>query len=250
MIDITLLASAAVALVAFSVAVRILRPRVLDRRGLLDASLGAALVGVLAGRIVALALDDPRGLLAPRDVLLIRGGVEFWPGVVAAAGTFLFLTRGNTASPVARLTDIGPAAIAGYGGYEALCLARGGCFGPAAAVGLRPPGLSTSMMPVGLVVAVAVLLLAALVHRVAGARPVLALTAAIGGVAAFRSAAAFGLPHVGTDLSRPHLTSLAVAGMAAVAALIAWRTPTASSSRATISTTTAPAAVQRAEEPK
>jgi len=246
-IDFSLLISGVLALGAFGIAVRVARPRALDRRGLLDVALGGAVIGVLVARVAALLLEDPRGLLAPRDVLLIRGGVEFWPGVVAAAGGFLFLTRGDTAPAATRLADVAPAAVAAYAAYEGACVVRGGCFGPTAALGLRPPGLSTPMVPVGIAAAAALFGLAVVVRRMVAHRAAVAVVAAIGGVAAVRGVAGFGLPHIGDGLTRPHVSSLAVAVGAAAAAIVLGRTPTPSSSSPAFSTTTASPIVDRAE---
>ena len=239
MIDASLLISAVAAFIAFYVGSRVGPLRVLPRPVLFDAALAAALTGVFSGRLVALAFDDPRSVLAPRDFLLVRGGVEFWPGVAAATATFLFITRHEVVPRVDKLADVLPAALVGYGAYEAACLARGGCFGPVAPLGLRPAGLATAMVPIGVLVAVFVAGIAVVVHRLAARRPSVAVAVAVAGVAAARAAAGFGLPRVGTDLSRPHVTSIAVAALASAVAVALWRSPTVSSGSPGISTTTA-----------
>ena len=53
--------------------------------GFLDVAVGPAFAGLAVGRLVTLALDDPNSLGSLSDMLIIRSGVEFWPGVIGAA---------------------------------------------------------------------------------------------------------------------------------------------------------------------
>ena len=229
MIAFDLVLSAVAGLGAAWLARRAAPPRVLSSSGLLDAFVSAAVVGLLAGRIAAAALDDPSALSRLGDLLIVRGGVEFWPGVAFAAALFGHMTRREPGGLVERLVDAAPAALVGYAGYEAACLVRDGCYGPASPIGLRPPGMADAMVPVGLVVAAALLGLAWTVRRLA--RGPHALAAAVAGLASIRAVAAFWLPHVPGSLTRAHAESLAVAaaGWAALAALWVVRRPTASS---------------------
>ena len=61
-----------------------------QRAEFLDVAVGPALAGLGVGRLAALALDDPQSIASLSDVLIIRSGVEFWPGVAAAAGAVLW----------------------------------------------------------------------------------------------------------------------------------------------------------------
>lgn len=212
--------------------------RVMQRRGLFDHFVAAAVAGVIAGRLVALLVDDPATLLAPRDVLLVRGGVEFWPGVAAAGIAFLAVTRHETASSLRRLSDGVVPALVGYAGYEATCALRGGCYGPHSPVGLRPSGVTTTMLPTGVLVAVALVTLSVLVYRMSIARPAAAVVVAAGGLAAVRSVASFWLPNIGPGLTRPHVTSLVVTVAAAVMLPLMWRVSTTVSRRSWPASTT------------
>ncbi len=65
--------------------------------GFVDAALGPATLSLTVGRLSALALDDPRSFTKVADLLVIRSGVEFWPGV-AAAGRLLHSLQRDTLS--------------------------------------------------------------------------------------------------------------------------------------------------------
>lgn len=178
----------------------------------LDLALGPALAGLAVGRLAALALDDPNSIGSLSDMLIIRSGVEFWPGVVAAALVVLWGERRAGLPPLTRLSLLVPLAMVGYSGYEAACVFRDGCFGPASPVGLRPPGVSTTMLPVGWLMAAAVIVGAVAVRATASrAAVVAAATAAVAGVRAIGS---IWLPHVGDGLTRQHSTSIVVAAIA------------------------------------
>jgi uncharacterized membrane protein YhaH (DUF805 family) len=185
---------------------------------LLDVALGPALAGLAVGRLTAVALDDPRSLLSPADLLIIRSGVELWPGVMAATALAAWSARRVGVAAIDRLADGAPFALVSYAGYEVTCPFRGGCFGPEAPVGLRPPGLTTTMVPVGILIAVAVAVGAFVVRRLAdrgasgGLIPVMAILV----VASVRAVGSIWLPHVGSGPTRQHLTSAIVAVIAAV----------------------------------
>ncbi|MEM7342097.1 MAG: prolipoprotein diacylglyceryl transferase family protein [Actinomycetota bacterium] len=191
--------------------------------GFLDVALIPALVGVLVGRIVTVALDDPTafGRAASGEIgelLIIRSGVEFWPGLVVAAALLAWAARGDGVPVLARLAAIAPLAMVGYAAYEAGCVVRDGCFGPASPIGLRPPGVATTMVPVGWLMALAVVAAAWGVRRLAlrGFSPAAQLAAAAVAIAGIRAVGSIWLPHVGDGLTRQHQTSI----VAAVVALI------------------------------
>jgi hypothetical protein len=185
--------------------------------GFLDVALGPAFVGLAVGRLTALALDDPSSIGSISDMLIIRSGVEFWAGVAAASLFVAWGARRSSVDPLFRLADLVPLTMVGYAAYEAACVFRDGCFGPESSVGLVPPGLSTSMLPVGLFMAVAVAGSAVALRRVAlnGAQPVLVVLLGALSVATVRAIGSIWLPHVGDGLTRQHLTSIVVAVLAA-----------------------------------
>lgn len=156
-------------------------------------------------------------------MLIIRSGVEFWPGVAAAIAAVLVSAHLGLVSPSQRMAELAPLAMIGYAGYEAACIFRDGCFGPASAIGLRPPGLATTMLPVGWFMAAAVGVGALGVHTlVARGRPPAAVgLASVAAVASVRAVGSIWLPHVGDGLTRQHLSSivLAVASLVGVVAV-------------------------------
>ena len=217
MMDIGLLVSIALVLAVPSVFVRPW-PGAAVPSGVFDTSLGALAVGLAVGRFTAVALDDPGSLGRINDLLVIRSGVEFWPGVVAGLSWLTLQSRRDQVPVARRLAALAPAALIGWALYEATCLLRDGCPGPAAAIGLRPDGLTTRMFPVGLVVAVAAAAGAVLTHRIhrRGVRSSIVVVVAVGLVAAIRSVASIWLPHIGDGLTRQHRASLAVLAIAIV----------------------------------
>lgn len=191
--------------------------------GFLDVVLAPAAAGLVVGRLVTLALDDPNSIGSVTDMIIIRSGVEFWPGVAVAAG-LLAWSGWRAGEPVlVRVAAVIPFAMLGYAGFEAACPFRDGCFGPESTIGLRPPGLSTTMLPIGLFVAGAVVIGAAVVRGLAfrGHPPIVIALVATLVVASARAVGSIWLPHVGEGLTRQHTTSIGVAVAAAVALVIA-----------------------------
>ena len=82
MIDVGLLATIVIVLIVPSVFVRPW-PASAAASGVIDVSIGAMFVGLAVGRLTAVALDDPGSLTSLSDLMIIRSGVEFWPGVAA-----------------------------------------------------------------------------------------------------------------------------------------------------------------------
>ncbi len=211
MIDVGLMVTIALVLTVPSVFVKPWPPGTLPS-GVFDASLGGLAVGLVVGRTVALALDDPSSLTRLSDLLVIRSGVEFWPGVAAGVGWIALQARREHVHGADRLATLAPAALVGWALYEASCVIRDGCPGPVMAVGLRPDGHASRMFPVGLVVAVAAAAGAFLIDRLRrrGLRGVEAVVFTAGLVAGVRSVASVWLPHIGTGLTRQHRESIVV----------------------------------------
>ncbi len=192
--------------------------RLIDRVG------GSLAIGLLIGRLAALAIDDPGSLTSLADLLVIRSGVDFWPGLAAGLAWLAWTERRAGQHPPALLAMVASAGLVGWAAYEASCLLRDGCPGPIRAIGLRPDGLVERQFPVALVVAAAAVLAAWLLDRARHrALPNIdTILIAIGSVALIRSIASFWLPRVGTGLTRQHLMSLIVL-LACIAALTAVR---------------------------
>lgn len=187
--------------------------------GFLDVAVGPAFAGLAVGRLVTLALDDPNSLGSLSDMLIIRSGVEFWPGVIGAAAVVAWTEHRSGLPRLSRLAAVAPLAMVGYAAYEAACIFRDGCFGPASDVGLSPPGVLSTMFPIGWVMA-AVLIVATVAVRELAARvrsPAVAVAAATVAVAGVRAVGSIWLPHIGDGLTRQHITSIVVAVTALVA---------------------------------
>ena len=201
---------------------RWLPPRNLgDGRTVFDALTPGLLVGVLVGRVAAMLLDDPRGLSRLGDILILRGGAEFWPGVVAGFLVIAVMARRERAPVWARLADLAPYALLAYGVYEGACIIRDGCFGPEAPVGLYPSGVAAREFPIGLAVALVITGLALLLRRLSDDRSVLLAGAA--GLGTVRAVAAIWLPRVGTGATRQQILSAGVAVVATAALAGSWR---------------------------
>lgn len=212
MIDVGLLASMVVVLIVPSVFVRAW-PDSAVATGLIDTTSGALLIGIAIGRLAAVAIDDPGSLTSLSDLLIIRSGVEFWPGVAAGVGWIAFRARQDNVSPAVRLAAITAPALVAWACYEATCLLRDGCPGPVTTFGLRPDGLVQRMFPVSLGIAAAAAGAAVVVRRWHrhGLPDLQVIAVALLSLATIRSFASIWLPHIGNGLTRQHRTSIAVA---------------------------------------
>ena len=159
----------------------------------------------------------------PRDVLIVRSGVEFWAGVAAGVLLAVLGARRDSAAPSERLADLAPYALLAYGGYEAACLVRDGCYGPNSSIGLVPRGLSTRMLPIGILAALVCVAVGLLLIRLGRRRPVTEVLLAVATVASVRAIASFWLPRIGDGPTRQHRQSILVAvaavGVIAILAL-------------------------------
>ncbi len=217
MIDVGLLVSIAIVVTIPALFVRPWPPDAIDG-GVVDASLGAVAAGVVVGRLTSLALDDPGSLTSLSDLLIIRSGVEFWAGAAAGLAWLAFGARKDKVPTTVRIAALAPAALVAWACYEATCLVRDGCPGPASVLGLRPDGLTTRVIPIGLLVAVAATASAyglGRLHRSGMPSAQIALLA-IATVAAIRSVASIWLPHIGDDLTRQHKESITVLAMSLI----------------------------------
>jgi len=204
---------ATMALIACAVALmdRRLRRRGAEREPILAMASTPLLVGLLVGRLASVIQDDPATLRRPLDLLLIRGGVEFWPGLAAVVAAIWVTARRNSTGPAAGLAELAPFALWAYAIYEATCLVRDGCFGPMSSAGLRPGGIGRPQVPIGVLVGLSAATLGAAVWRWSRRLgPKRAIGLSVVGIAGIRSIAGFMLPKVTVGLTRPHRESLAV----------------------------------------
>lgn len=216
MIDRGLLLSIGMIVVALWLAGRWAPPRTMARDALFEVLAGPVFVGGLIGRLTAMLLADPTALSHPRDLLIIRSGVELWPALAIGGAIAWRRARREMFDPVVRLSDLAPYVLVGMGTYDATCLFREGCFGPASPVGLVPPGLATSVFPLGLLTGVLTIGAAAAVRRLSPTTPTLALALAVAFVATLRSIVSFWLPRFGDELTRQHRESIVVAAMSLI----------------------------------
>ena len=223
MIDIGLLATIVIVLIVPSVFVRPW-PASAAATGTIDISLGALFVGLAVGRLTAVALDDPGSLTNLSDLMIIRSGVEFWPGVAAGLTWIAFRASHDEVAPLRRLAALTAPALVAWACYEATCILRDGCPGPLSSIGLRPDGLVEKMFPIGLVVAAAAGGAAMVSRRwhQRGMPDVEVVVVALLSIAIIRSIASVWLPHIGNELTRQHRTSIAV-GIVAVIAFVVIR---------------------------
>jgi hypothetical protein len=223
MIDIGLLVSMAIMLTVPAVFIHPWPPGAVEA-GVFDTALGPVVIGLAVGRLAALAIDDPGSLTNLGDVIIIRSGVEFWPGALAGLAWLAIRANRDGLSASVRLAALAPAGLTAWSCFEATCLLRDGCPGPVSAIGIRPEGLVTRMFPVGLGVAVAAAGGAFALDRLhrRGLRSLYVSIVAVMAVAAIRSVASIWLPHIGTGLTRQHATSIAVF-ILSVAAFLAVR---------------------------
>lgn len=172
-----------------------------------DRLLGAAAVGLFAGRLVAMVASGINPLTNPFDILIVRGGVST---VGAATGALAYLAW-SARSDLAILDAVAPATLAGLAGWHAGCLWRGTCLGAATDLpwGWALEGSDVSRHPVELYTAI---LLAAgawsltRIHRPSGVVTALALAVAAGA-------------RLITEPLRPSLTGGPVAWYAAAVAI-------------------------------
>ena len=214
MIDRGLLITMVAMVVAVLLAARGWPPRLARDDTVIGRGFAGIAVGALVARLVAVALADPSAFTRPGDLLVIRGGMEFWPGVAAGITACAVAARRAKVPAVAEMADLAPYSLAAYAVFEASCVFRDGCFGPVSAIGLRPGGVGPTEIPVGLGVALAAAGLAVLVRRIAGHDVLMALLVAVFGLATARAAAAAWLPKIGSAPSRPQVESVIVAALA------------------------------------
>lgn len=191
-----------------------------------DVAVGPAVATSVFGRLVILLLDDSNSMGSISDMVIVRSGVEFWPGVAAAIAALAWSSRRAESSLLAKVAA-GPARHARPRRVRGRTCVSRLLFRAESDIGLRPPGLSPTMVPVGWFIAGTVATGAVGVRGLAarGASQGVIVSAAALGVATVRAVGSIWLPHVGGGLTGQHLTSIAVAVGAGVALLIALVVP-------------------------
>ncbi|MGQ0434897.1 MAG: hypothetical protein ACT452_21115 [Microthrixaceae bacterium] len=225
MLDLGLLVTGLVIWVGLFAAVRWAPIAHDERTELLDGLYGPAIAAVLVGRLAAAALDDPASLGSIRALLVVRGGVEFWPGAaMLLAMLWRSARRRHGRNWLVAMGELAPFVLWAYAIYEAGCLLRDGCYGPSSAVGLVPGGLSERHFPVGLAVGASVMLLGVVIRHLWATPPGEKVLLAVGGVATTRAVASVWLPRLGDGLTRQHTQSIVVA-LVSLAAIgwLRWR---------------------------
>lgn len=144
-----------------------------------EALIGAATIGLLVGRLVAMVAQGINPITHPVDILLVRGGVDTGFASLGAIAALLWVVRRKTSY----IDAVAPAALLGLAGWHAGCLWRSACLGTASNLPWTwtEPGSAVTRHPVEVYAAVAFAVAAYLVSR-ASKRPLLptglALTAA------------------------------------------------------------------------
>jgi prolipoprotein diacylglyceryltransferase len=148
--EFTLLWAALTAFAASALTIR-LRPMA-DPNRPLDRIIGAAVVGMFAGRLAALLQAGINPVSHPGQLLLIRGGVDTMWASLAGFSTLAWPLRRNLAA----IDNLAPAVLAGLGGWHAGCVWRSTCLGTAADLpwAWALPGSAVSRHPVELYAAI------------------------------------------------------------------------------------------------
>jgi prolipoprotein diacylglyceryltransferase len=196
-----------------------------DRSDWFDLLLGAAMTGLVVGRLAAMALTGTNPFTHPADIILIRGGVNTGFASIAALSFLVWAVRRSI--PTA-LDAVSPAALVGLAGWHGGCVFRGACLGTQSDLpwAFAEPGSELTRHPTE-IYAVLLFVVAALgvlwmLHRTIRA-----------GVVASAALASAGLIRLITEPMRPSLDSGPVwwyvtallVGVLLVAAAFVRRTP-------------------------
>lgn len=154
--EFTLLAAALTGFAFAWLAIRLLWRRMVRIDRPLDTLIGAAALGMIGGRLVAMVADGVNPVTHPLDILIVRAGVNTVAASALTVGSLFWTGRRQLPSFV---DAVAPAALAGLGGWQAGCLWRGTCLGAAADVpwGWAQPGSDVTRHPIGIYLAVALI---------------------------------------------------------------------------------------------
>ncbi len=127
--EFTLLAAAAIGVACFWLMLRWEAPRgnaATCSVDLWDAGIGAAAVGLIVGRVVAMAQAGVNPFTDPSQILLVRSGVSTAGAALATMVVFAVIARHDL---VAASDGVSAAAVAGLAGWHGGCLATDSCLG-------------------------------------------------------------------------------------------------------------------------
>lgn len=170
--------------------------------GIGDRIIGAAVVGLLIGRITAMFIQGVNPLLSPSDILIVRGGVDTGAAALAAVVTLAWGLRDNLWWG---LDAAAPAALAGLAGWHAGCLFRSACLGAPSTLpwAWAQPGSSIARHPTELYAAVLLAVASVIAYR--------SITRWRPGVLAGAALAVAGFSRAITHPLRPALSNTVVA---------------------------------------
>lgn len=221
MLDVGLLSAAAFTLAVLWCFLRVAAPPAWDTDEVFEGLWWPLFAGLTAARLANLVLDGGLWSISARTVLMVGNGVEFWPGVLAAAITATVRARAEGVEVSRRLAELACAFVVGVGAFELTCVVRGGCFGPESLIGLTPPGFSGPQVPVALLVGFAAIAAGVVLARQRALTAGSVVLAAVSVIASLRWLSWFHLPRVPGSAERIQMTNTAVLG--ACAALWAGR---------------------------
>lgn len=182
--EFTLLFAVLTSGVAMFVTGRVLSRRLDGTDHPIDTLLGAAIMGLFAGRIAAMITHGVNPLTNVFEIVLVRAGVET---TVAAPAAVLALAWTWRRDLPRALDAVAPVAVAGVAGWHAGCAWRGACLGTVSDLpwGLALPGSNVTRHPVEVYAALGMLMVAVIVTRFPST-PWLATGSSLAGVSAVR----------------------------------------------------------------
>ncbi len=179
----------------------------------LDEGLRFLVAGLVAGRLGWLLLSGPtawEGL--PSTLVLVRSGVDFWIGMLAAA---IVLGRAPLDDRVRLIRALPTALFAGLAVWHGLCEVEGVCGGTPAGWGVVLPGYATRVVPTGYIEAGVLALLAVITWHVRRHPDVRQVAGSLFGLVAARYVLGEFRPTLSPGLTRDQvLTSLLGSGLA------------------------------------
>jgi prolipoprotein diacylglyceryltransferase len=124
--EFTLLFAVLTAVAVMWVARKLLSDRLENVDSPIDALIGSATVGLIAGRLAAMVADGVNPLTNPLEIILVRAGVMTGVAAPVAVAVLLWTWREH----VPKWVDAtAPVAVAGVAGWHAGCVWRGACLG-------------------------------------------------------------------------------------------------------------------------
>ena len=135
-----------------------------DAGSLGDLILGAAVTGLITGRLASMFLSGTNPFTHPGDILIVRSGVDTGFASLGALGFVAFTSRRHLTATVDALA---PAAMAGLAGWHAGCLYRGACLGTTSSLpwAVAQQGSTVTRHPVEIYAALLFLIAALLLLR-------------------------------------------------------------------------------------